>query len=428
MDWTRDDSPWLALGGSAMAFLMGLVLAGALPFLSYFFRGFTWMVWMLALMILVSTAMRLKYSRLLAPMAPYMAWFSFYFIWGLIVAPSRDYPFAIKAWVITLLLGGAVALLTSSAKALRSFANAAQFAVAANLLLLFLIPLSSKVASVIFAVTQRSGMLNMEGTGRYGGMWGNPNVGGYIALLVVILSVFATPWLAWMGRLCSVPIIYLTASRRAGLFFVFVLVLYLLIVKRKDLRWWFGGIVTAVFLVIAFSLSQAMRHQVRSASSRGALSRMLDVEEKNTAARGGTTRLDLFEEWSSQLDQEPWYGYGMQAMAGTRVDDDTMKVVGLGRVMLGTHNTYLGVWIDIGPVGFFAFLVVIYHYARRSLTYRGGPQVKWALVSLCLVNLTYLFFSHSLLFSFEGQLAFALMFLLPVSPALAEIEAAGQVR
>lgn len=423
MDWTRDDSPWMALGASAMAFLMGLILAGALPFLSFFFRGFTWMVWGLVLLLLVSTAMKLRYGRLLLPMWPYMAWFTFYFIWGLIVAPSRDYNFAIKAWLITLLLGGAVALLTSSAKALRSFANAAQFAVVVNLLLLFLIPLSSKLASIMFAVTQRSGMLNMEGVGRYGGLWGNPNVGGYVALLVVILSVFANPWLAWMGRLCAVPIIYLTASRRAGLFFVFIVLLYLLIAKRRDLRWWIGGIVVSVFLVIGFSLSRAMRQEVRSASSRGAISRMLDVGEKNTAEKGGVTRLALFEEWSSQLDQEPWYGYGMQAMAGTRVDDDTMKVVGLGRVMLGTHNTYLGVWIDVGPVGFFAFLLVIFHYAKRSLTYRGLPAVRWALASLCLVNLAYLFFSHSLLFSFEGQVAFALMFLLPVSPALAELEA-----
>lgn len=423
MDWTRDDSPWMALGASAMAFLMGLILAGALPFLSFFFRGFTWMVWGLVLLLLVSTAMKLRYGRLLLPMWPYMAWFTFYFIWGLIVAPSRDYNFAIKAWLITLLLGGAVALLTSSAKALRSFANAAQFAVAVNLLLLFLIPLSSKLASIMFAVTQRSGMLNMEGVGRYGGLWGNPNVGGYIALLVLVLSVFANPWLAWMGRLCAVPIVYLTASRRAGIFLVFIVLLYLLIAKRRDLRWWIGGIVVAVFLVIGFSLSRAMRHEVRNASSRGAISRMLDVEEKKTAEKGGVTRLALFEEWSSQLDQEPWYGYGMQAMAGTRVDDDTMKVVGLGRVMLGTHNTYLGVWIDIGPVGFLAFLLVFYHYAKRSLSYRGLPALRWALVSLCLVNLTYLFFSHSLLFSFEGQVAFALMFLLPVSPALAELEA-----
>ncbi|BDU71775.1 O-antigen ligase family protein [Mesoterricola silvestris] len=424
MEWTRDESPWLAFGASAMAFLMGLVLAGALPFLSFFFRGFTWMVWGLVLALLVASATKLRYGRLLSPVVPYMAWFTFYFIWGLIVAPSRDYPFAIKAWTITLLLAGAVAYLTSSAKALRSFANAAQFAVVVNLVLLFLIPLSSKVASILYAVTQRSGVLNMEGgAGRYGGLWGNPNVGGYIALLVLILSVFATPLLGWMGRLCSVPIIYLTASRRAGLFLALLVVLYLFIAKRKDLRWWLGGIVAAVSLVIAFSLSQAMRHEVRSASNRGALSRMLDIEEKNTAAKGGVTRLDLFEEWSSQLDQEPWYGYGMQAMSGTRVDDDTMKVVGLGRIMLGTHNTYLGVWIDIGPVGFFAFLAVIAFYAKRTLTYPGSAPVRWALVSLCLVNLTYLFFSHSLLFSFEGQVAFALMFLLPVSPALEEWEA-----
>jgi O-antigen ligase len=124
--------------------------------------------------------------------------------------------------------------------------------------------------------------------------------------------------------------------------------------------------------------------------------------------------VDLLRDWLTVVSAEPWYGYGLQAMAGTVVNEkDPTQVVRQGLFPYGTHNTYLGVWIDVGPVGFFAFLLMMAHYAKVSLFSRGSPTTRWALVSLLMCNLVILIVSHSHLFSFEGKCAFLLLFLLP---------------
>jgi O-antigen ligase len=112
-------------------------------------------------------------------------------------------------------------------------------------------------------------------------------------------------------------------------------------------------------------------------------------------------------------------------MAGTQYDEDNPdRVVRKGVMQLGTHNTYLGVWLDVGPAGFLAFLLLIGHYARRCLRFRGDPSSRWGVLSLGLVTVSYLMFSHDLLFVFAGQVVYALLFLLPARGELVS-EAAG---
>jgi O-antigen ligase len=176
---------------------------------------------------------------------------------------------------------------------------------------------------------------------------------------------------------------------------------------------------TAVALALA--LSTGLRAKSRMAATDPHIARLLDVEEKDTAERGGVTRIDLFKDWISVVSAEPWYGYGLQAMAGTIVDEkDPTLVVRQGLFPYGVHNTYLGVWIDVGSVGFFAFMLMMAYYAKASLFFRGSPTTRWALVSLLICNLVILVVSHTHLFSFEGKLAFLLFFLLPGCPALME--------
>jgi O-antigen ligase len=277
---------------------------------------------------------------------------------------------------------------------------------------------------VVLAVTRRTGLYSM-GVGRYAGLWGNPNLGAFVCLVAFALSVFARRWVAWLGRLTCVPLLYLAASRRGLVFFVAMVVLYALMVRRNSGRFWFATLAFGATAAIALSLSLGLRQEVRTASQDAALARVMDLEERDTMARGGATRWGLLEDYLSVVGDAPWYGYGLQAMAGTQYDEDNPdRVLRKGIMELGTHNTYLGVWVDVGPAGFLAFLLVIGHYVRRSMRFRGEPSSRWAVLSLGLVMAAYLMFSHDLLFVFAGQVAYALLFLLPSRGQLVS-EAAG---
>jgi len=126
--------------------------------------------------------------------------------------------------------------------------------------------------------------------------------------------------------------------------------------------------------------------------------------------------VDLLKSWLPIAARAPWYGYGLGAMSGYRAPRGEPRKE-LNDV--GTHNTYLGIWIDVGPVGLLAFLIVFLGYISKYFTYRFVPRVRWALLSLMLCNVVILTVSHNHLFCAEGLIAFSLFFLLPTCPALA---------
>jgi len=401
-----------------LGFWMAIALSGAMPFLSYFFRGFTWIVWGMVLLVMVSCALEMSLRRHLMPLMPYLVWLSCYLIWGTIVSPIPDPPFAARTLASTFLLGTAMAIFSARPRYLRTLANAAQFAVMINLLLLIVLPMSSGLQEVVLFVTKRPGLLD-AGMGRYGGLWGNPNMAGFVCLLAIALSVLASPGIGWLGRLSCAPIIYYGASRRGGVFFLVAILLYALMVQRRNLRFWIGSLAVAIALFTFFNLSRGLQVTARSASQDVAVNRMLDLEEENTTRRGGESRIDLLHHYVSLLDQTPWYGLGLKAMTGNQYDEnDPSKVVGKGLMPLGSHNTYLGLWIDVGPVGAITFALLMLSYIRLCLIFRGPPALRWVVVFLGMVNATYLFFSHDLLFTFEGQISYTLLFLLPQCSAM----------
>lgn len=404
--------------GILLSILMTILLGGALPLCFLLFGRLTWLFWCLTGGCIALYARELSLRRLLRPVLPYLAWLCFYLVWGLIIAPVNDFAFAAKTLATTLVLAISMAILTSRPESLRTFACIVQFAVVGNLLVLALMTRYSVVADTVALVSSDVGRFDMPDS-RFGGLWGNPNMAGYVCLVVTILSVFARPLFAWIGRLSCLPLLYLTSSRKAAILYLLIALLYLFLVQRRNLRFWVGALTTVTALVIAFVLSSGLQATSRRAASDRHISRILDVTEKDTAERGGMTRVDLLKDWIRVVSVEPWYGYGLQAMVGDVVDPKHPSlVVRQGLFPTGAHNTYLGVWIDIGPVGFFAFLLMLAHYAKASLFSRGSPTTRWALISLLICNLVILVVSHSHLFSFEGKCAFLLFFLLPTCPAL----------
>jgi len=259
------------------------------------------------------------------------------------------------------------------------------------------------------------------GVSRFGGLWGNPNTAGYVCLVVTVLSIFAKPMIGWIGRLGCLPVLYLSASRKSVILYILICITYMVIVQRRNLKAWVGLTAVAVILAISFSLSMGLQNTSRLATRNPLISRLMDVKESEMSAGGRITRVDLFEEWVGKLNGEPWYGYGFMAMSGSFIDPQgPASVVHRGLLPYGTHNTYLGILIDTGPVGLIALLAMLLYYAKACLSFAGPPIVRWALVSFLLCNLVIMFVSHSHLFSFEGQCTFLLFFLLPSCAGLRE--------
>jgi O-antigen ligase len=405
--------------GILLSILMTILLGGALPLCFLLLGRLTWLFWCLTGGSIALYARELPLGRLLRPVLPYLAWLCFYLVWGLIIAPVADYSFAAKTLATTLVLAFSMAILTSRPESLRTLASAAQLAVVGNLLVLVLMIRYPGFAQMVGSVSSDVSQFGMPDS-RFGGLWGNPNMAGYVCLVVTVLSVFAQRLLGWLGRLSCLPLLYLTSSRKSVILYLLITLLYLFVVQRRNAKFWVVAVTAVTALVLAFALSSGLQATTSRMATRDPhLLRLMDVEEKDTAEAGGQTRVDLFKDWLTVASAEPWYGYGLQAMAGDVLNEkDPTQVVTRGVFPTGTHNTYLGIWIDVGPVGFFTFLLMLAHYAKACLFSRGSPTTRWALLSLLICNLVILFVSHDHLFSFEGKCAFVLFFLLPGCPAL----------
>jgi O-antigen ligase len=404
-----------------LSILMTIFLSGALYVLPLIHTGSTWVIWGCIFIIIILSARELPLDRLLLPFMPYFGWLCFYLIWGLIVSPITNIAYASKTALTTLVLATCLAILTAKPHYLRTFANCVQFSVMVNLLLWVLVPWSSTVHSLIMTLARQLDP-DFAGFSRYGGMLGNANMLGYICLLATIVSVLAVPWIAWLGRLSCLPLMYLSASRKATLLYLAILLLYVIIIQRRNFKFWVAAGVLVVSTAMLLFMDDSFRATSQSTMRNPAISRLLDLEEKDAALRGNETRVGLLRSWVGILRDEPWYGYGLQTMSGTLYVEDHPDIIWLkGPNPIGTHNTYLGVWIDIGPVGFFAFILMLLHYARKCLFTEVEPIIKWALISFLVVNLAFLFVSHNHLFCFEGKVSFALFFLLPSCAGLMEL-------
>jgi|GEM_PF-1781949 len=401
-----------------LAACLAFIISGAPPFLSFYLRPSTWVIWIIMTGTCLSFARSLPLGRLMRPALPYLAWLVFYLIWGLIVSPITDIAFALKVATTTSILALCGAILTTEPLSLRTLAGFMQLTPIINLILLLAVPHVAWLSQMMSAVTQRSDVYVLGST-RYGGLYGNANMLGYICLITTIFSILAPRWIAWAGRLSCLPLFYAAASRKSMILFVLIFILYLVIVQRRNLRFWLVAVAGTFALVLAMLLSAGLQAESRTVGENPNVVRLMDLQEKETAQRGGETRIDLLHHWTSLLGGEPWYGYGLQAMAGDMHDEkDPEKVILKGVFPMGTHNTYLGVWIDIGPIGFFAFILVMLHYARKALFTGGDPVTQWVMASLAACNLIFLLVSHNHLFCFEGKTAFTLFFLLPSSVGL----------
>ncbi len=369
-------------------------------------------IWLLFCLVLFYFSQTLPIRRLLFPMWPYFAWLFCYLSLGLLVSPNRTLPLALTIGFYTVVFATTMSIFTSKIEYLKLFANCAQWVLVINIIFLLLVIRYPDLQSIVASEPATSEVYEVAKE-RFAGLWGNPNMAGYVCIISILLSTWATRWLAWLGRLSGVAIIYLSASRKASLLLVLILLLNMIIVQRRNVKAWLllGAGALALVLLLVFG-NRFMGRSVSNLASDRKISRIIDFSEKDTE---GGTRVDLLKTWMSIAGRAPWYGYGLGAMGGSQPNSAKPRKE-LDET--GTHNTYLGIWVDVGPFGLLAFMLVFIRYIYKYLVSRFTPEVTWALLSLMISNVLILTVSHSHLFCAEGIIAFSLFFLLPTSPAL----------
>ena len=405
---------WLELRQLLLTAILCVMLGGLFPTLvANFGHAVDYVVWILLWALLASFWVELPMFRLLRPAVPLIAWLMFYICWGIMAAA---YPIFDEGYRLAFRFGSvaaAMAVVTSSPGRLRVFANAAQWVLVINLGVTVLLMVRPEYQGLsVFS------SLNIDPESyRFAGMWGNANQAGLVALMVLVLSRWASPWQGRFGRLSGVAIIYLTASRTASWILVALTLAYLGFAATRKIQ--LNALALALVLAIGgfFALKATGTTMDMLVTDNPTIARVLDVTESATIEAGGGSRRQVLGEWLRLVPAEPWYGYGLYTLFGGE-SSEAVKRPGFPTV--GPHNLYLGIFLDVGAVGLVAFLGIIILQLATIRRLPLVPGARQALFAFFFVVLVFANFNHNMLTDYVGWIAFSLMFLLPASPALAD--------
>ena len=212
--------------------------------------------------------------------------------------------------------------------------------------------------------------------GRANGVFNQPVANGMVLIVgFVIAIVFATErgqptWrraLLWLYAVPSTLAIYLTHTRSNYLAFALVLILGVLLVPGA--RGVFAGLIGAISLVIGLNWS-IFTSSDRAAGGIGSDNEVWD------RLNGIATSIWAFK-------REPWFGWGISRFQAVNFYDhqqwsnDIPWIRGLG---IASHETELGILVELGIVGLLLWLCVIVPIIGLLL------QAYWILPSSGLIG------------------------------------------
>jgi O-antigen ligase len=392
--------------------ILAIMLGGALPSLLYAVsRNAIWIVWGLEIVLLFTLGLQLALPMLILPAMPLMAWLAVYICWGTLAAPYPILLSGFRLWVRFFCIIASMAVVTSHSRRLAFFASSVQWVLVANLI----------VTAWLMAFPEHQQdpfFLRLDATlesDRFAGLWGDANQAGLVALFILVLSHWAKPWVAWVGRVSGALIIYLTASRTAFWIAIALTMLYFFFVAGKKSIYHAAMLALAFILLGVGILNSPKVGDIAFIKDNPNLSRVFDLSESKTREKGEGSRLDLAEKWLPIAARQPWFGNGLYSSEG---DASAETMVKRGLPNQGTHNLYLALFIDDGWVGLLLFMGIIIFQLIKIWQAPLTPEVHKAMFALCFVILVFSLTSHQMVTDYPGWMGFSLIFLLPTSPAL----------
>lgn len=395
-----------------LVIILSIMLGGALPSVLYVFsRNALWVIWALSLLLIVILGVQLSLPRLLLPALPLVAWLTVYVCWGTLAAPYPVFASACRLWFRFVCIIFSIAIVTSHPRRLAFFANATQWVLVANLFVTWWLMTYPDYQQHPFFMR----MTTTIGSDRFAGLWGDANLAGLAALFILVLSYWANRWIAWVGRISCVMIIYLTASRTAFWIAVMLGLFYFVFAASKKSRFRVVMIAMALVLGGAGYMNTSKDGGLAYLKENPTFSRVFDLSESRTRERGEESRVDLAKKWLSVAAREPWFGYGLYSSAGDNAEEAIGK---RGFPTQGTHNLYLALYIDAGWVVLALFLFVILRQIYKLMQIPLSLPILQTLLALCFTMLVFSLASHQMVTDYIGWMGFSFIFLLPMSPAL----------
>jgi len=397
-----------------LIFLLAIIMGGVFPTIfTLFSQGAVWATWVFFWITMIITIFsdRIPVPRLLIPTIPFAAWMLGYICWGFMAA---TYPIWDECYRLAFRFGSiavAMAIVTSHPRKFNIFANAAQWVLVVNLAITIILMVSPQYQSLpIFSRMD----LDFE-SDRFAGLWGNANHAGLVALLILVMSHWATRWVAWLGRISGCLIVYLTASRTAVIISTALILLYTVFGATWKTRIKIFLAAALVVICAGFYLGSQKTGALESIQENTTVSRVMDLSESKTREKGGGSRVDVAKAWLALAAVEPWYGYGLYTMNGTE-----LQVTGVreGFPGPGTHNLYIGILIDVGLTGLLTFLMVVGWQLVRIYKAPLEKSAHRMLFALCFITLVFALANHNMVSDFPGWIAFSLIFLLPSSSVM----------
>ncbi|MBI3132375.1 MAG: O-antigen ligase family protein [Acidobacteria bacterium] len=392
----------------ALVVLLASMMGGLFPTIIILYsQNAVWAIWGLFWVFISILSLRIKVLESLRPISPFLIWMACFVAWGALVATYPIFDETYRLAFRFLSVAVSLSLVVSSRRRLRMFANGIQWALVGNLAVtLFLLKFPSYQGQGVFA------KLSIEAdSDRFAGLWGNANHAGLVSLLVLSLSRWATRWVALVGRISGLLIIYLTVSRTAFIISGCLLLAYLAYFAegKERLR---AALVGVCIVAVAGVYVGVVGERVArtSVTESPVVARVMDLSESRTRQKGQDSRLDLLLRWVPKVVSGPWYGYGLYSMGGQE-----SKEIGFrpGFPRQGTHNIYMGILVDVGWVGLVTFLGIIGLQLRKIFRLRMPNEDRRSILALAFIICVFGFANHNLVTDYPGWIAFPLLFHLP---------------
>jgi hypothetical protein len=394
----------------ALAFL-AVVYAGGLPFLGAFspvllYGGYAVLAGCVCLCVLPRPA---ALNRVLCLRA-YLLWILFYVVWGTAFSwdPGLVLPEGGRVLLRNVFLTASFVLTVGGRRHLAALARLIGLTAVVNFAICAYETLNPTL------IEDLARFLNPDATAfnvfRPGALWSNPNEAAFGFLFALLLSRWDRGVCAWVARLAALAGIALTASRTGLYLVVACALLYGLFragVLIRDTRRaavalnvaWVGCLaLVALALVLPLGFDVSDNYVTR---------RVLDYDESSTREAGGESRAELAAQAFDAALDGPWHGYGLftfQDLAGSAVHSITST---------GTHNIYLAVFGEVGPVGLAVYLAVLGLGVVRLFTCRALPEDRFVMAllwgSYLVIGVTW----HNQLISVSGMVYVALLYHLP---------------
>ena len=396
---------------------LAIMLAGGFQIISNISRYALWAVWIVVWICIAIEIFLKKNETLFFKNIFFIYWFLLYCIWGFIASPVRDLFQTFLQYFYFFTICASVGIITSSRARLSKFCELAQLGLIFNAFTVFLAFRIPAVENLLLANSATSFAQQVQSS-RFGGIWGNPNLAGLATLYIIAISSFARPWLAWAGRMVGLLMIYWSVSRTAAWILVSFGALSFLIglanIKKKYISLIIGiGFAVIIILII----STQYMGDFQEGFSASFIDRITDITESHTEELGGITRMAVLEDWLAYIGREPWYGYGLNALAGG-IGPDGMTRTDLPPI--GVHNQFLGILIDTGYLGFITYMLLFIAMTARTFTAVArssrDASLQWSLLALMVTVTIFSMFNHNMLNSMINMVGFVLWMYLPLSP------------